>query len=714
MKLSFRQGIVRHQKDTYGNQQFLLEQSEGIDLITENDPTTITFAHKDRNYVYVEKRSVPLAWTGPFAQDGTNYWLYWDLDLVTGVRTFGHTTLEPLVGPTAPLPAAIDQHWFDTATNTMKVFNGASYKERVRVFASKYVNGTVIQSHTGGNVFEGSQVGLIQSAEGGALIFDDADKPLRRGDGTFITTADKLASGLPNASNIKIEALQFTARASTNIAAYHLVYLNDFDSILPADPLKLHNVPFGIIEEDAYTGEPVAVTTDGVICNPNWNWSEAGAELYIDNAGMITDQLQAGMLPIGYVLSQSEILLKTSGVTQVTLEGEIGGVEQLSQLTDVELSDVSDGESLRYDIETGKWINVPYSIGPTTFENLDDTYIVEPTDFQVPQFQDGRWVNAHLPTPIRTFESLDDTYIVEPTDFQVPQFQDGRWVNADLPTPLLSLDDLTDVNVGDASYGMVLRYVPGIDGGPDEWVPTLSGGEFLYQLNDVSWDVQTATDGQLLMFRQGDGIEALSEWVAVDQSELNINTTVSGASDVTLGIVMEGQVLAFREGYWVNETIDSGASVINELNDVNIINPQMGDNLMYIPGIDATPGTWVNASSRPESLLHFNAAIGGGVTPILVGVEWNTIRCTQDTTLEFDFDGIYSDEAAEFTLEIYPGSHAITWPAGIIGDTTLDANKMNIFTFIKRPAVVGLSERIYCMKVNIANDNIDPRVPVAV
>lgn len=159
MKINLRQGIVRYQKDTQNNQQFLLETSTGIDLITTNDPTIVSFAHKNRNYLYTEKRSVRNAWIGPF-ESNKDYWLYWDLDVKTGVRTFGHTTIPPIVDSNAPKNPPIDQHWFDTETDMMMVYNGATFKERIRVFAAKYTDGTVIDSYFGNSLFGGSQIGV--------------------------------------------------------------------------------------------------------------------------------------------------------------------------------------------------------------------------------------------------------------------------------------------------------------------------------------------------------------------------------------------------------------------------------------------------------------------------------------------------------------------------------------------------------------------------
>ena len=85
MRLSFRQGIVSHQT-TSGVQDFLsVNPSGNIDLLANNRPVTLTLAHVEKNYTYIEDFTVANAWRGPFTS-GINYWLYWDFNFLTFER----------------------------------------------------------------------------------------------------------------------------------------------------------------------------------------------------------------------------------------------------------------------------------------------------------------------------------------------------------------------------------------------------------------------------------------------------------------------------------------------------------------------------------------------------------------------------------------------------------------------------------------------------
>lgn len=97
MRVNFRQGIVSHQAGGF----LTLNPSGHIDLVADNRPVTITIAHRNTNYTHIENNSVTDAWLGPFSS-GTNYWIYWDFDLLTFARTFGKTTLEPVAQSVEP------------------------------------------------------------------------------------------------------------------------------------------------------------------------------------------------------------------------------------------------------------------------------------------------------------------------------------------------------------------------------------------------------------------------------------------------------------------------------------------------------------------------------------------------------------------------------------------------------------------------------------
>ena len=197
MRITFRQGIVRHQTDISGSPAFLQKVGQYVNLIVSPDPTIVTFAHGQKNYLYTESKTQlqSEAW-GPF-DAGTNYWLYWDINLVNGVRTFGSTVYEPLVSANQPSLSCVDSFgvpcviagrmWYNTVRNIMYEYNGASWVEVVRVFACKLELGTTIRSMSiRAPEFIGTQVGLTTPAYAGAIAFDTAGKPIRTGDRKFL------------------------------------------------------------------------------------------------------------------------------------------------------------------------------------------------------------------------------------------------------------------------------------------------------------------------------------------------------------------------------------------------------------------------------------------------------------------------------------------------------------------------------------------------
>lgn len=95
MRINFRQGIVSHQPGG-----FLQVSGSVVNILAATRPVTVTLAHKDTNYTYSEDNSVNNPWVGPFTDP--NYWLYWDFDTLTFVRTFNYTTIEPIAQAVEP------------------------------------------------------------------------------------------------------------------------------------------------------------------------------------------------------------------------------------------------------------------------------------------------------------------------------------------------------------------------------------------------------------------------------------------------------------------------------------------------------------------------------------------------------------------------------------------------------------------------------------
>jgi hypothetical protein len=316
MRLPFRQGIVRYQTDNNlpTPAPAFLQQSSGgstLDLIIAPDPTIITFAHgNDHDYLFEETLSVIQAWTGPFIS-GTDYWVYWDIDVLTAARTFGHTTIQPVSSNQMPSAPVENMHWFDKTNNLMKVYTNGFFVETLRVFAAKYASGTVIQYYQ-----LGSQVGLNVQSTPGTILFDESGDPIRQGKnrrvGRFVHTETNFSTHASSGSVVKLEASVEMAQAVVNIAAYQTVSYYAHQQVGYGSSTDTARTIIGITQEALFVGEVGTFITKGYITNPFWNWTQpAGTYLYSDPTGQITtDVPQIGAFQrIGQITSPTAILV---------------------------------------------------------------------------------------------------------------------------------------------------------------------------------------------------------------------------------------------------------------------------------------------------------------------------------------------------------------------------------------------------------------------
>jgi len=313
MKLPFRQGLVRYKKS--GNNPAFLSPSNGgqsISLIaTSVDPTVITLAHRGSDYLFEEKANVSAAWAGPFSPGTIDYWLYWDIDLLTGVRTFGHTTIQPVVSATAPSQAN-GKHWFDTTEQIMKVGTGTTWNEVVRVFAAKYDNGSIIVYNT-----SGTQVGLNISVFSGFIIFDEDDNPIRkfaRGrKSEFITTESPLTSHYSTgAMSFTVDGALQLVESVDAIPVWSVVSNKGPNQIGLGSFLTPEYPLIGIAPEDFNPAEVGTFINRGYVSNINWAWTQpAGTPLFSGITGEVTTSVpQQGFIQqIGQIVSYNTIFV---------------------------------------------------------------------------------------------------------------------------------------------------------------------------------------------------------------------------------------------------------------------------------------------------------------------------------------------------------------------------------------------------------------------
>ena len=266
MKLTFRQGIARYQTDVNGKPiflQFSAGSGSFIDLIVAPDPTMIVFAHKNANYIVEQIQTVTQAW-GPFS--GTsNFYLYWDINLLTGALTRAYTLFPPIYAGSAPTSPAIDQHWFDLTCTTMRVWAGVKWVDTIRVFAGLLKNGAILIPYQ-----IGTQAGINGAFYGGNIILDVYNVPLRQSDGTFVTSSSALNIVNNSARTVRFESEVMEAMALEPVPMFSLVQVQPGRRVVLARSNNPWSRISGIVLDDLYINEVGNIVVDGLVRNANW------------------------------------------------------------------------------------------------------------------------------------------------------------------------------------------------------------------------------------------------------------------------------------------------------------------------------------------------------------------------------------------------------------------------------------------------------------
>lgn len=291
MKIPFRHGILRFQKDNIGNPTFLQKSDGGssIDLIVSPDPTIVTIAHRNSNYLIEEGLSTPRAWTGFVS--GKDYWLYIDISLATAERTFGWIEAEPSYGTTAPSNPQLNTHWYDSNPHVMctKVWNGRSWAEKLRIFVAKYRSGSIVEPYG-----YGTQINVSMQSDAGFILYDAEGKPVkrfyRRDSGEFFTTSSIFTTQTAKSVNVSLDAVNMTVIAAEPIPAFSLVTRDERDGYVRLATYTDASRPaVGLVQEDFYDGEIGIYTQAGYVHNEQWNWTEIpGTLLFLGELGQLS------------------------------------------------------------------------------------------------------------------------------------------------------------------------------------------------------------------------------------------------------------------------------------------------------------------------------------------------------------------------------------------------------------------------------------------
>lgn len=310
MLLNFRQGMVGYQQLP----DYIQLNSMIVSLDTTISPIIITFAHGSTNYLFTELESVSNAWNTTF-NTSTSYWLYWDISLITGLRTFGFTLLLPTFGSTFPGSPSLDQHYFSIPDMKMYYWNGESWVECIRVFAGSLINGILHK------ISLGTQVQINLPSAAGEILFDSNGNPLIKylEDGTFefATTNDDTQSGSQNLTNIKINQLDISGLSNSYIPKYYCVKFIGKDAynriqIQKASYFDVNNAAYAITLDDMNVGEVKQLITHGFIQDFSWYWNYPPfTPLFVGGDGEVTTYVSntLSIQKVGHVVNVNTIFV---------------------------------------------------------------------------------------------------------------------------------------------------------------------------------------------------------------------------------------------------------------------------------------------------------------------------------------------------------------------------------------------------------------------
>jgi len=328
MRVSFRQGIVGYSQ-TGSVQTFLQQSGSYVSITTSNGPVSVTFADGAADYLHYESVDVNDAW-GPFVS-GTTYWMYWNINPLTGERTFGSTAVPPIVISSRPTPGSEleDQHWFDLSRNKMRVFTNGGWRDVIRVFAASYdsVNFTPLGNQALAP-FAGTQVGLDNSVLSGRIIFDDTGKVIRKKNRELFTTEDQFFAAGSRLNTVRLEASVTYAPAIENVPVFHVVKYNEDGEVSLASYEDTNETIIAMAAEDTSIGDIGTVILSGTVENIAWSWTTVGDKLWVDTAGQLTlidpniaDSIQHP-IPNPHI---AKVLSATSIIFEPSAGGGVGG-----------------------------------------------------------------------------------------------------------------------------------------------------------------------------------------------------------------------------------------------------------------------------------------------------------------------------------------------------------------------------------------------------
>ena len=310
MLLPIRQGILRplHIKDLNQNSHLSIVNNTVSVIATKENNIILTFSFYNKNFLFKEDKNV-IAWEN--LPSNTPSWLYWDLDINSGERTFGYTLVEPTFGEEEPINPPLDQHFFNTKNNTMQVWDGSTWIVKLRVFAATY-DGTDLSIPDNFMPNE-SQVGLDEESNAGYLLFDSNNKTIRLSN-NYLNSETILFSQNNYHNGIKLSAKKQDAILLEDLDVYQCITRkNNLKGIGKTTSNDPNNPCLGILAEASKSGAVRQYIINGYVHDPlRFNWNDPpNTYLFVGPSGELTTlpPNRVSQQRVGYIVDRHTIYI---------------------------------------------------------------------------------------------------------------------------------------------------------------------------------------------------------------------------------------------------------------------------------------------------------------------------------------------------------------------------------------------------------------------
>lgn len=193
------------------------------------------------------------------------------------------------------------RHWFNTTTNTHYILRENNWRQVLRVFAARLLNGNTFISlsqnaQTGD--FTGTQIGNNVGTFTGRILFDESSNPIRRDSGTFFTTEDQFFANQTRVDSLRLESNVTRAQcAASSLAEFSVVAWTGDGLVSSANYTDVGSTVVGLLTEDLTYLETGAVIVQGTVTNPSWNWTGGSPSIPVGTSLWVTNGMLVAIDP---------------------------------------------------------------------------------------------------------------------------------------------------------------------------------------------------------------------------------------------------------------------------------------------------------------------------------------------------------------------------------------------------------------------------------